>query len=116
MNQRMHGTPMNNSNPNVRDSELQLSITFQGKTYAICDSMQYKNLVTQEMEKAAFELASEQQDHYPDEDQIRKRAEAKVDDRGFATLDMILSRMTPQQREEWKQSYRFTPITRTTGM
>jgi len=115
MNIRTHQLP---GQPGVKMNQMQLSITVGDKTYAICDSVQYQQMVMREVEKAANELisaarAANKPD--PTNEEVMALAREKVDKKGFAKLDMILERMTPEQREQWKQSYRFTPITRRPG-
>jgi hypothetical protein len=99
--------------------QMQLSITLNGRVYAICDSVQFTQMVNGMMEQAANELIvamnKNGQEGYPPEEQVKDLAVKKIEDMGFSTLDMVLAKMTPQQVKEWKDSYRFTPISRRTS-
>jgi hypothetical protein len=43
-------------------------------------------------------------------DELKASIEQKVDSSGFATLDYVLNLMTPAERKEWENKYRFTPF------
>jgi hypothetical protein len=101
---------------NLDMAQMQLSVAVNGRTYCICDSVQFAQMVNGTMEIAANELISainkRGETGYPPEAEIKALATKKIENMGYATLDMVLSKMTPQQLQEWKDSYRFTPITR----
>jgi len=101
---------------NLNMGKMQLSIEVNGKVYCICDSVQYAQMVNGMMEIASNELTTQMskngQQVYPKEEEIKALAAKKIGDMGYATLDMVLDKMTPEQKKSWKDSYRFTPITR----
>lgn len=102
---------------NLDMSKMQLSVSVGGRVYAICDSVQFQQMVNWMMEIASNELvvklrANGQENEYPKEEDVKALAKQKVEEKGFATLDSVLEMMTPEQRQQWKDSYRFTPITR----
>lgn len=100
--------------------QMQLSVSVGNKVYAICDSVQFEQMVNGELERASNELiaalAAKNPDSkvpvYPTEEEVKARARKKVEDKGFATLDAVLAKMTPEQEKQWRDSYRFTPFTR----
>jgi hypothetical protein len=101
---------------NLDMAQMQLSIALNGRTYCICDSVQFEQMVNGMMEIAANELTAAMnhrgENGYPKEEDIKALATRKIEDKGYATLNVVLAKMTPQQLKEWKDSYRFTPITR----
>ena len=101
---------------NLDMAQMQLSVALNGRTYCICDSVQFGQMVNGMMEIASNELivAMNQrgENGYPPEADVKALAVKKIEDKGYSTLDMVLAKMTPQQLKEWKDSYRFTPISR----
>jgi hypothetical protein len=98
------------SKQQFKTSEFQLSITCNGKPYAICDSAQYKVISSTIKENFISQMNSEGKSI--EENEVDKAVAKEIDDAGFATLEMILSRMTPAEVAQWQVSYRFTPFTR----
>ena len=86
----------------------QMSITFHGKTYGIISKGQMRWLVDATMQEVNRESMGE----LPEEQaqrEVKKRIEAK----GFAVLEDVLSQMAPTERAQWESQYRFGGITRT---
>lgn len=86
------------------------SITYGGKTYAICSDQQIDYIKLQARDQVMFDAFEKQIEMT--EEEINKKVQLVVENCGYATLDYVLGLMTPQEREDWKVRYRFTPITR----
>src|SRR3990172_4837574 len=84
------------------------SITFKGKTYAICSAGQLEYMRLRTKDQIEFE-AYEKHEQLTQEE-LNRRVEEKMGNCGFATLDHVLGLMTPQERKDWKAMYRFTPF------
>lgn len=85
----------------------QMSITLHGKTHAIVSSGQMRWLI-----EAATQEISRETGTPMSECQSEQEAKKRVERRGFATLGEVLSRMTPDERTQWENQYRFGGITR----
>ena len=91
----------------------ELSIEYKGRVYAICSEEQMNFLLMSEKEKIIMEDADKvyRKEKKPiTEAEINTKLEAFREKCEFATLSHILSKMTPQEQEEWKNKYRFSPI------
>jgi hypothetical protein len=88
----------------------ELSITYGGRAYYICAQAQIDYMLMRERDQILFD-ASERREQVTDE-MINKKIEEFKINCGFATLDWILSKMNPQEKEKWEANYRFAPITR----
>lgn len=86
------------------------AITFRGKTYAICSQEQMTFMLDQARNEI-ISVANVAKEKLPEEE-IGKRLNLFKEGCGFATLDYVLSLMTPAEQQEWKDKYRFCPITR----
>jgi hypothetical protein len=120
---------------NFSTKNFSLSITFQGKTYAICDKKQWESLCDRVREKVVSELSQESLQKQADarkaalqsgkppppmeplfsEEEVEARVAQSLEEAGYARLQDILDRMTPEERDQWKTSYRFTPFSTKPG-
>jgi len=86
-------------------SGYSLSITHAGKTWGICDSAQFRFMIAIAMQ----ELFSE--GLVPDDkDEFEELAAQRVEDKGISTQKRIIAKMSPEEKETWKQAYRFAPL------
>lgn len=85
-------------------------VVMGGKSYNICSNNQMSSIL--EMGKAAV-LSAAQGEQLSDEE-VAKRLEAWRVDCGFANADWILSKLSPDEQERWKASYRFSGVSRAT--
>lgn len=90
-----------------------MSITVHGKTYAVVSEKQFKYLRQKALEEIYAEAARRQEN--PITEEIQAQLEKSMDGCGFSTLDRILAKMTPDERERWKIQYRFSCIKRHPG-
>jgi hypothetical protein len=99
------------SKPSASPTKNQeLSITYGGRSYAICAQGQLDYLIMQAREQILFD-AAERREQVTEEFLEKKLEEFKVNC-GFATLDWMLNKMNPQEKEIWAANYRFCPVTR----
>jgi hypothetical protein len=89
------------------------SITVRGKTYAIVSNGQYIYIRDRTLEDV-YAKAAEKQETLTQED-AKDRLAKRMDECGFATLSIVLAKMTPDERERWKAQYRFCHVTRHQG-
>lgn len=87
------------------------AIDFKGKTYAVCTDGQMNFLI--EMAKDKFRAEAFDKKVKLSEEELEKKLKEYRETCGYATLDWILGQMTPQERTDWQNKYRFTPIMRT---
>lgn len=86
------------------------SIEYKGKIYALASEGQMEYILNQAKEQMLFDAATSKKPLSPDE--LSAKLNEFADNCGYATLDYVLAKMTPAEREEWKVKYRFAPITR----
>ena len=99
------------STPPTKNQEM--SIEYKGRIYAICSEEQMNYLLMVEREKIIMEDADKvyRKEKKPiAEAEIVAKLEAFREKCEFNTLAYVLSKMTPQEQEEWKNKYRFAPI------
>lgn len=107
-----------------------LSITYKGKTYAICDEQQWQTMRGSMRQKIITEMAREGMREEADkrkaalqsgnppppmeptfsDDEVEIRVTEALEEAGYARQKDVLAKMTPEEREQWKISYRFTPF------
>ena len=87
-----------------------MSITYNGKTYAICEQGQLDYMLSLGKEEILSEAAMKKE--RLNEKEIEKRMEKYKENCGYATLESVLVKMTPAEREQWAINYRFQPFTR----
>ena len=93
-----------------------LSITHGGKTYAICDTKQFRFLMEMAIHEHGGEIASiaaemvEKGEEFNDHALNAMAAQWVENDKRFSTVKRMLTRMTPEERKQWEISYRFTPF------
>ena len=90
----------------------QIAITLaSGKTYAIVSEGQMDFIMECAAEKFMADAVNEKR-QLTDTELRAKLIEYLEKDSEFATLDYVLSKMSPQERDDWKQKYRFSGIWR----
>jgi len=93
----------------------ELSIEYKGRVYAICNDDQMAYVLLVEKERLVMEdndrVYRKEKKNMTDEE-LKAKLLAFSDTCGYATLAMVLAKMTPAEQEEWKNKYRFTPITK----
>lgn len=90
-----------------------LSITVRGKTYAVVSDAQLRYIREKALETILARAAEKQENLTMEEGRVR--AAKYADSCGFATLDLVLAKMTSDERERWKAQYRFSCVTRRPG-
>ena len=95
------------SSPNALKSQS-MSVTYKGKTYAICSEGQVAYLRRMALEKVAAEAAA--RGEQLDEARMAEAVNRRVEERGFATLKMVLEKMTPAEQKQWAARYRFGAV------
>lgn len=104
-------TSHSNFKPDVKG--MTLTVTLHGKQYVACDKQQMHAIMQMGKQRVALEAAENNETLTPEEE--AKRLEAWQENCGFATVEWLLSKMSPQERERWKASYRFSGIHRSFG-
>ena len=87
-----------------------LAITLKGKDYKICDNAQFKYLSDRVRENIVMDLAKEEKQIT--EEELEEAVSAQLEEAGYSLLKDVLAKMTPEEAEQWKQSYRFAPLSR----
>jgi len=87
-----------------------MSITYNGKTYGICEQGQLDYVLSVGKEDILSQAAMKKE--RLSEKELAKRLEEYRDNCGYATLEFVLAKMTPAEREQWAINYRFQPFTR----
>ena len=91
-----------------------MSITLSnGKTYGIVVAGQLSYMLQKERQRILDEAYDTQTTLT--EEQIKAKLDVFQENCGFATLDWVLEKLPPNKREEWKNQYRFSGVTRRLG-
>lgn len=106
--------------PGTPAKNQEVSITLSdGRTFSVCSKGQYRYLVDQARNMIVSRMidgGEVTEDASANEGVVNERLEHwKEHESKFAPLDWILERMTPEERESWKQQYRFGGICRRPG-
>jgi Mg/Co/Ni transporter MgtE len=87
-----------------------LAISYKGKNYSICDNEQFKYLSGRVRENIVMDFAKEEKQIT--EEELEELVAAQLEEAGYALLKTVLAKMTPEEAAQWKQSYRFAPLSR----
>lgn len=94
---------------------LELTIEYKGKMYAICNEQQLDYLVEEERKRLMLATPPKGK-YYEYTEEQSKEIDQKVGEYkyncGYGTLSYVLALMTPAEQQEWKDRYRFQGITR----
>lgn len=94
---------------------VELAITYKGKTYAICEERQLLYLVEEERKRLMLATPPKGK-YYEYTEEQTKEIDRKVSEYqlncGYATLPYVLGLMTPAEQQTWKDQYRFQGVTR----
>ena len=93
----------------------ELSIEYKGKVYAICSDDQMSYLLMTAKERIMMEDADKvykKEKKSITEEELKAKLYEYVESCGYGTIASVLAKMTPAEQEEWKNKYRFTPITK----
>ena len=93
----------------VKNQEM--AITYKGKVYAICEQGQLDYLVQCERER--WIMMAYDEDKTMTESELNAKIKIFLENCGYSTLNGLLARMTPEERKNWQDNYRFSPIKRT---
>lgn len=87
-----------------------------GKSYIICAPGQMQFLIEVKTVEIINSLQEEISQGKFTEDSLKQRIASEVDKWketcGYATLDWVMAKMTPAQKETWKAQYRFGGVNR----
>ena len=87
---------------------ISTSVTFEGKAYGLCSEGQMNYLMRSAREKILSDAMDEEK-VLTDEEMADKMA-AWEKTCAYTTMPRLFAKMSPEQREEWKARYRFSPI------
>lgn len=89
-----------------------VSITLKnGRKYGICSEGQYRYLISQARAMITGEMMDEGKK--PTADEIEARLQTWIDEKcQFATMAVVLAKMTPEEKALYEDKYRFSGITR----
>lgn len=90
----------------VKNQEL--SISYKGKTYAICEQTQMDYLIQCEKERLMMEAYDYDKKLAPED--LEAKIKVFIENCGYSTLKAVIEKMTPDERKAWEMSYRFAPI------
>jgi hypothetical protein len=92
-----------------------LSIAYGGKVYLVVSAGQYRYVRENIEEQIQRENLIRQYEKKPLMTPQEKEQEVlrRLEEQPCCTLKAILAKMTPQEREAWMASYRFSPVIRT---
>lgn len=94
----------------VKNQEIHVTLA-NGKGYTICSKGQYMALKANK--RIALSVDASLAGQTLSEEELDRKLEDWLDKEcPFAPVDVILSKMTPAQAEQWKAQYRFGGITR----
>jgi hypothetical protein len=88
----------------------ELSISYKGKIYGICSPEQMAYLIMIARDRLMIEAS--QQGKALTEEELKIKLTEYEANCGHATLESVLGKMTPDEIEQWKASYRFAPVIR----
>lgn len=94
---------------------LEMSISYKGKTYAICEERQLDYLLEEERKRVMLATPPKGKYYEYTEEQSKEIDEKVAAYRytcGYATLSYVLSLMTPAERRSWQDQYRFSGVAR----
>lgn len=86
-----------------------MTTLLQGKEYVICDDGQYAYVKHSNRMRIATE-AREAKEKLSEEMLDQRLAQWLSNDCTYITVDKLLDKMTPDERQRWKDSYRFSGI------
>lgn len=95
------------SQSQVKNADL--AIVVKGRTFTICGKGQMRFL--RDRARAGIVDAALDAGEKVTEELIEKRLDEWESNSKYATLDKVLSMMSPADRALWKQQYRFTAVT-----
>jgi hypothetical protein len=87
---------------------ISCSVTFEGRAYGLCSQKQMNYLIMTAREKILSDAMDEEKTMTEEEMQLKLSEWEKTC--GYTTMPKLFARMTPDQREELKARYRFSPV------
>ena len=94
-------------NTNMPSKNQDICVTIKGKEHYICSSKQM-DFVRSKMLARVYDVFRDKGEPVPsDQAELARLVDVEVEKTGYATIDMILAKMTPYEQEQWKAQYRF---------
>jgi len=85
-----------------------IEIMFGGKTYKICSEGQMNYLLAVGLN--AIQMRATQENKALSEEELKKELQQYRENCGYAVLNDLLVKVSPEERERWKTNYRFSGI------
>lgn len=107
------GAPMAIPLSNIPYKNQEIRIAIGGREYCIVSKGQVAYLLRNERQRLLDEAFDDKV--ILTEEEIKKKLEAFAENCGYATLEWVLARLTPERRTEWQSKYRFGGVSRKLG-
>lgn len=90
-----------------------IEISFGGKTYKICSKGQMNYIMAIGLNEIMRAASGNQKQL--SEDQVQEELKKYKENCGYAILNDLLEQVSPEERERWKNNYRFSGVIKKSG-